>query len=379
MSIKIQPTSSAQSATEPLSVRIMALLNKDISIGGKGLSIKSKEQLYSGMETLLSAGLDLRSSIELLAEGRAKKKEQALLTQLAETLVKGASLSEAMFESGQFSDYEVFSIRIGEETGQLTKVCRELADFYAKGMLYRRQLISALSYPAFVTSFALGAVYFMLNYLVPVFKGFFGRMNGDLPQLTKNVIAVSDALGRWSTPILLFLAGIIALLYWQRRQPMLRRISAKLLIHLPLFGAVVKGIYLARFCQSMNLLLSSRVPLLNAASLVRQMVGFYPLEEALVQAEKDLVAGISLHATLSKQSFFPPQFLALIKVGETSGQLGAMFARLATQYSDEAGQRTAVLGTLIEPLLIVFIGLLVGLILVAMYLPLFNMGGMLHH
>ena len=145
------------------------------------------------------------------------------------------------------------------------------------------------------------------------------------------------------------------------------------MIGIPIFGNIFRKIYLSRFCQSMYFLLGSNVPLLKAVGLVKKMVGFYPIECSLEQAEKDILEGDSFHSSLEKSSFYPARLIALLKVGEEASSLDTMFQKLANQYNSEVEQKTATIGNLIEPVLIVGLGFLVGFILVAMYLPLFQL------
>ncbi len=147
----------------------------------------------------------------------------------------------------------------------------------------------------------------------------------------------------------------------------------RLILHMPIFGKVIQKIYLARLCQSMNLLLGAKVPLLRAVGLVKQMIQFYPVEVSLIATEEKVLNGDSLHNSLKAFDFYPIAFLALIKVGEESSKLELMFERLAQQYNMEVDQQTAVIGSLIEPILIIVLGVMVAVILIAMYLPLFQM------
>jgi type IV pilus assembly protein PilC len=139
-------------------------------------------------------------------------------------------------------------------------------------------------------------------------------------------------------------------------------------------GPVVRGVHLARLCGSLALLTSARVPLVQAISLVRQMVGFYPVQHSLEQVERDLLAGMSLHGSLSRFPVYDRRLVTLLRVGEESGKLDAFFSRPAAQYSEEVEHRSAVLGSALEPVIIIFLGAVVGLVLMAMYLPLFELG-----
>ncbi len=378
MAIKIDQhrrNSSASSTTEGPSTleRLTELLNRDISLFGTSIGLKQKESLYYELGILLSAGLDIQKSLALVEMGQKNKKFKAELRQIREYIVNGSSLSEALVQSGKFTDFEIFSLQIGEETGQMNEVLEELSSFFKRSIKYRQQLLGALAYPVFVISFAFLVIYFLLNYLVPLFSDVYERFDGELPQITQNIILLSDWLGANSVYLFLTLASIFGLLYWQRRQTWFRRASSWLLLRLPIFGGIFQQLYLSRFAQSMALLLRARIPLLKSVQLVAKMVGFYPIEVSLINAEAEILRGKLLQESLEGYSIYPQQLLALVQVGEESSTLDAMFQKLSDQYNEEVEQKTAVIGSLVEPLLIIFLGVLVGVILVAMYLPLFQL------
>ena len=375
INIKEYPKTRAAISTEiakPKRSSLQDLLSKDIQLFGSTLGMKQRESLYADLEVLLSSGLDIQRALQLMENSR-KKKEKEILCQIREVIVSGSSFSESLNRSGQFSDYEIFSIQIGEESGQLLPVLRELSNFYNRSIKYRQQLLSALAYPVFVIGFAFFVIYFLLKYLVPLFSDVYKKFDGELPMITQKIVALSNWLGSYSGYLFLGAGLLIGALYLQRKKTWLRKASATLILHLPIFGPIIRHIYLSRFCQSMYLLLSARVPLLKGLELVGQMISFYPIEQSLKQAREGVLHGQSLNETLRSHNFYPPTFLALIEVGEEAGKLELMFQKLALQYSDAVEQKTAVIGSLLEPILIIGLGVLVGIILVAMYLPLFQM------
>lgn len=364
-------TPSVNEAKSPFT--LSEILNRDIQLFGASFGAKKKEAFYSELNVLLLAGLDIQKSLLLIENGLKKKQDKALIRNIREKIIEGMIPSDALHQTGQFSDYEIFSIRIGEETGHLTEILEELAVFYAKSAKFRQQLIGALSYPIFVMGFAMLVVFFLLRYLVPLFSDVYKRFGGNLPVLTQKIIALSDWLSNYSSFLGLGITSVIAFFVWQRKEIWFRKLSSQVLLKMPIFGGMIKKIFLARFCQSLSLLLSSKVPLLRAIELVRKMVEFYPIEISLKQVEKDILNGELLNVALEKQTFYPPQLIALIQVGEEAGNLDSMFLKLANRYNNDVDEQTKVIGSLLEPILIVVLGLIVGVILVAMYLPLFQM------
>lgn len=350
-----------------------SFLNKDIRLFGNGFSDKNKERFYSEMGILFAAGVDIRSALELIEQEQGKEKDKLLFEKIKNSIVAGSGLAAALDQAGVFSPYEIHSIRIGEESGRLKEVLKELAFYYAKKISQKRQVTSALSYPAVVFLAAFGAIFFMMRFVVPMFSDVFKRFKGELPAFTRLIIQTSDFFKSYGLWMILGLFGLATYLYWQRNANWFRKYGAKLVLRTPILGDLVAKIYLARFCQSMHLLISAKTPLVTSLELVEKMVGFYPLEISLEPIRKDIMNGVSLHKSLSKFKIYSKRMISLLMVAEEVNQLDAMFGTLAKQYSDEVEHQTGLLGSLIEPVMILFLGALVAVILVAMYLPMFQM------
>lgn len=348
-------------------------LNKDLKLFGSGFSDKKKERFYSELCILFSAKVDIRSALELIEEEQTKEKDKILFSTIKEAVISGTSLSKAIEQTGLFSPYEFYSVQIGEESGRLTEVLQELSTFFEKKIQQKRQLISALSYPSVVFFASFGAIFFMMKFVVPMFADVFKRFKGELPYFTRLIIQLSDAFSNYALYFLCGITLLIVFLYNQRKTIWFRKLSADILLRTPIMKDMISKIYLARFSQSMNLLISAKTPLVTAIELVKKMVGFYPIEVSLETIQEDIMRGQSLHSSLAKFKIYNKRMISLIKVAEEVNQLDTMFGKLAKQYSDEVEHQTSILGSLIEPIMIIFLGLLVAIILVAMYLPLFQM------
>ncbi len=355
------------------SVNFSDLLKKDIQLFGSSFSLKNKENFYDRLSVLLKAGLDIRNALELLEKGEKKKNIKRIYSGVKEHLIQGHSFSESLGKEKVFSEYEIHNIRIGEETGRLIAILENMKDYFGKLLKYKRQFIQALSYPVFVILFSLLVVGFLLNFLVPMFEDVYAKFEGGLPAITQFIIDCSDFMANFGLYILGGFLLFCATVFYFRKTELIRKVSAFLILHLPIFGGIIKRIYLTRLCSSLFMLLSSKVPLVNAVQLVQKMIGFYPIEKSLGAIEGKLVKGATLSDSLHEYSFYPSELTALVKVGEESGKLDEMFKTLTEQYSAETEQRTAVVGSLLEPILIVFLGVIVGFILIAMYLPMFEM------
>lgn len=363
----------AKAASQVKESKPVSILNKEIRLFNNGFSDKKKERFYAELNILFAAGVDIRTSLELIEDGQLKEQDKQMFAGIRDAVIAGESFSAAIERSGMFSSYEYYSIKIGEESGKLTEVLSELAHFFSKKIKQKRLLSKALSYPLVVLVASLGAIVFMLKFVVPMFADVFKRFKGELPYFTRLIIRLSDVFSAYFIYGFLLLSGCIVFLYINRRSVWYRRSSAEFLLRIPVLKDMISKIYLARFCQSMQLLISARTPLVNAIDLVKKMIGFYPIEASLDSIREDIMKGQSLHSSMSKFKIYNKRLISLLKVAEEVNQLDTMFGRLANQYSEEVEHQTTVLGSLIEPIMILFLGALVAIILVAMYLPMFQM------
>jgi len=352
---------------------LVAFLNRDISFGGKELNDKKKEYLYLELSSLLLAGINLKSSFELITTGLSNEKDKELYRNIQDAVLKGVTFSQALQQTGRFSLYEVFSLQIGEETGKLVEVLQDLAKFYQNKIKQRRKIVSALTYPCVVMSTSLAAVFFMLKFVVPMFGDIFKRFGGHLPWITEKIIGVSTAMENnfWRFIILVILVTVFILR--TRKTEQFRRLASQVLLRLPVIGNMIQKIYLARFCNSMRLLINAKLPLLRAIALIRQMISFYPIESSLQKVENDIMNGQSLHQSLQQFGIYPAKMIQLVKIGEETNQLDYFFGKISDQYIEEVEHQTATLSSIMEPLIVIFLGLIVGVIMISMYLPLFQM------
>ena len=362
-----------QSANKSDDGGLLTLLNKDISFGSGAMNDKKKEAFYLELGSLLQAGINLKSSLELVTADQEKDKDRALFKQIQKDVLKGSALSAAIGQSGKFSLYEVYSLQIGEETGKLIEVLEDLAKFYQNKIKQRRKIVSSLTYPCVVMSTSFGAVFFMLKFIVPMFGDVFKRFGGQLPWITEKIMGISQSLEDNFWKGFVFMALIAAAIYASRKTERFRQISSRVVLKIPVAGNIVQKIYLARFCNSMRLLINAKLPLLRAIALSRQMISYYPIETSLQVVENDIMRGKPLHQSLEQFKIYPSKLIQLIKVGEETNQLDYFFGRVSDQYIEEVEYKTSTLSSMMEPLIIIFLGLIVGVILISMYLPLFQM------
>jgi len=354
-------------------VKWKELFTKDLTFGGSHLNDQKKDHFFFELSTLLQSGIDLKNSLDLVTLESLKDKHLGIYKEIKEKVINGESLARAVKGTGKFSDYDFFSIEIGEETGNLAEVLKDLAIYYKRKVDQRRKIVGALTYPAIVLCTSAAAVFFMLRFVVPMFSDVFKRFGGKLPWMTDMVIRSSKLMGALFLPGVLVLGLLIYFLYTNRNRDRFRDLSSRLVLKIPVIGELVTKIYLARFCNTMRLLISTKIPLLRAIAMSRHTIGFYPVEQSLKKVEQEIMAGKSLHLSLQEFPIYPPKMIQLVKVGEEINKLDYFFENIADQYVKEVEHQTSTVSKLIEPLIIIFLGLVVGFILISMYLPMFEM------
>ena len=357
-----------------LADKLSTTLNKDITLFEKRFGNAQKEAFYSELGLLLSSGIDIKTALEIIEDQLKVKKHKLILQQIKNDVISGQSVWESVQKhSKTFSTYEYQSIKIGEESGKLPEVLIELGKFYTSAIKLRRQVIGTLTYPIVVLVMSVLIVQFMLSFVVPMFSDIFKHTHTELPWVTQVLIRASNHSGL----IFNFIIGLVFVGFiihkTQQHKAWFRQYTAQFFLRIPIINELIRKIYLARFCQSMKLLLGSRVLLIDALDLVKNMIGYYPIEFALDTVIKDVYAGKLLHESLAEHHIFPKKLVSLIKVSEEVNAPELIFDKLHQQYSEEIEHQQAIIGKVIEPLFLVILGGLVGFILIAMYTPLFQM------
>ncbi len=349
------------------------LLKKEFNFFSTPFSNKKKEAFYAELGVLLNAGITLKNSLTLIAEEQKKKFDKALIEKIIENLIVGKSLSEAVKLANVFSEYEYYSLKIGEETGSLQKVTNELGLFYRRKNEQRRNILNALSYPIIVMVTAIFAVIFMLQFVVPMFVGIFKQNKVELPWLTKVIVAISESFQQNFGLILMLISTLIVLRFFMVKKQWYKKFASNLLLKIPYVGELTRKIYIAQFTQATALLVGAKVPLLHCIQLTKKMIDFYPLQYALSNIEKEIIQGKELSESLAHYPIFDKKMISLLKVAEQTNQNEYIFERLTRQYNEDIQHQSKLLSTVLEPLIIVFLGALVGVILIAMYLPMFKL------
>lgn len=354
-----------------------SILKKEITFFGSPFSNKIKEDFYTELHVLLKAGISLKESLELIKNSQKKVPNKKILDDIVNAIVSGKSFSETTKLGKAFSDYEYYSLKIGEETGTLAEVSSQLGQFYMRKNEQRRNLISALTYPIIVFSTAILVVAFMLRFVVPMFQDIYTLQKVELPAITKFIISASDFMKSYGFLILLLIIGLFVSKTFLNKKEWFKSVKDKLILKIPFLGKFVKTVYLSQFTQAVSLLTASKVPVVNSIQLVKQMIDFYPLREALESVEQKILKGKSLSDSLNEHSLFDEKMIAMVKVAEETNQNEFIFERLNVQYNIQVQQRSKMLSTIMEPIIILIVAVLVGVILIAMYLPMFKLSSVL--
>lgn len=350
-----------------------SILEKEITFFKGSFNNKIKEAFYSELSILLHAGISLKESLILIIEQQKKTNNKIILEDILTNIIKGESFSDAIKKQKDFSEYEYYSLKIGEETGTLIKVTDELGKFFNRRNEQKKNIMNAMSYPIIVFTTAFLSVLFMLKYVVPMFANIFKQNGVDLPWITKLIISFSNGLEKYFWLIILIVIALVVIKNLIKKKVLYKRITTSIVLKVPFFGELIRKMYIAQFTQATALLTSAKIPILNSIQLTKKMIDYYPLQVALEDVEKSVLSGKSLSIGLKSHNIFDNKMISLIKVAEESNRMEYVFDKLTTQYNDEIQNKSKMLSTILEPLIIIVLGAIVATILIAMYLPMFKL------
>jgi len=341
--------------------------------GGK---VKDKEMAIFTRQfsTMIDAGLPLVQCLNILAEQSESKALRGVTGQVARHVEAGSTLADALRRHPRtFDDLFTNLVEVGEAGGILDVVLQRLAAYIEKAAALKRKVKAAMVYPCAIIGVALLVVIFMLTFVIPTFAQMFKDLGADLPLPTKVVMWLSDFVRSY---ILLIIAGLIgcvmALRSYYRTENGRATIDA-LMLKLPVFGTLVRKVAVARFTRTLGTLVQSGVPILDGLRITARTAGNKVVEKAVLQCRAAVTEGKTLADPLRTSGVFPPMVTQMISVGEQTGALDAMLSKIADFYDDEVDTAVSTLTSLLEPIMIVFLGVVVGGLVVAMYLPIFKL------
>jgi type IV pilus assembly protein PilC len=358
----------------PAKTKDEAVAKKKTGSIGKKVSAKNLAVFTRQFSVMIDAGLPLVQCLDILGTQEEDKNFSAVILQTRSDVESGASLADAMRKHPKtFDPLFTNMIAAGEAGGILDTILKRLATYIEKAVKLASQVKSAMVYPIAVVLIAGVVVGVILWKVIPTFASLFSGLGADLPLPTRIVIALSDNLVRFF-PFVLVIGG--AAVYGFRQYYSTdkgRRVVDATVLKLPVLGSIMRKIAVARFCRTLATLISSGVPILDGLEITAKTAGNAIVEDAVMLTRKSIERGETVSAPLKETRVFPPMVTQMIGVGEATGALDTMLAKIADFYEDEVDTAVAGLLTLLEPIMIAFLGAIVGGIVIAMYLPIFDL------
>ncbi|MFA5146064.1 MAG: type II secretion system F family protein [Candidatus Omnitrophota bacterium] len=332
------------------------------------------------LATMVDAGIPLVGALDILGEQLENKSFQEVIIKIRNDVETGSNLSDAIGKHKKvFSPLFVNMVRAGESSGMLDEILDRLASYLEKTSALQKKVQSALVYPAVVSSMALGITLLLLLKVIPVFKNIFTGFGAELPKPTMVLITISDFLQKY---FLLAVVGIVAIGILFARY--IKTEKGKLqfdsfLLKMPLFGILFKKVAISKFTRTLSTLIKSGVPILASLEIVAKTAGNKAVEIAVENVRTNVREGENVAEPLAKSKIFPPMVVRMVSVGEQSGQLEKMLSKIADFYDEQVDAAVSGLTSMIEPLIIAFLGIVIGSIVICMFLPIFKvtsiMGG----
>ena len=349
-------------------------LSMNLTIGsGKKITLKDLAVFSRQFATMINAGLSLLRALTILTEQTENKKLAKVLAEVRSEIEKGNSLSSSMAKfPDAFPPLMVNMSRAGEVGGFLDSVMLQIAGNYEAEVRLRGKVKSAMTYPVVVLCIAVVSVIGMLLFIVPTFQNLFAQLGGTLPLPTQVLVMLSAALKLGIVPFIICV--VVGLSVWKKvkRTPQVRGFVDPLKLKLPVFGELFRKIALTRFSRNLGTMMQSGVPILQSLDIVSETTGNIVLERATRAVQESVRTGESLTKPLSEHPVFPPMVVQMMAVGEETGALDDMLHKIAEFYDQEVESTTESLTALIEPLMIAFLGGIVGSMIVALYMPIFK-------
>jgi type IV pilus assembly protein PilC len=351
-------------------------MNLNIKIPGLGGGVKPKvlTTFTRQLATLVDAGLPLLRGLRVLEKQERSGVLKGILAQLAASIEGGSTFSEALAQHPKvFNRLFVNMVKAGELGGVLEVVLKRLAEFSEKAQKIKGKVKAALFYPIAVLIVAIGIMILLMTFVVPKFKDVFAGMGFDLPGFTVFVLACSDMVRLHILPTMGGIAVLVVLFLLFIKTKFGRRIWDKTKLVMPPTGPVVTKVSISRFTRTLGTLVSSGVPILQALTIVKETAGNVIIANAVAKVHESVKEGETITAPLEASRVFPPMVVSMVDVGEQTGALPEMLLKIADNYDEEVDNAVAAMTSLLEPIMIVFLALIVGSIVIAMFLPLIKM------
>ena len=357
-----------------LVVSIQEKMAKKGRTGGGSVPLADKVVFTRQLATMIDAGLAMVQSLQTLAEQTENKLMRDLIKDITSRVESGDSFSEALQKHPKIFDRLYYSmVAAGERGGLLAEILARLATYLENSQRLRKKVKSALMYPTVVTVVAICITIFLLIKVVPVFGDIYSSMGGHLPAPTQFLLDLSHLLSHYFLVFIVIVGAIVFGWLYYIKTPAGRAFWDAKRIKLPIFGHIAHKICIARFARTMASLVRAGVPILEVMSIVQNTVGNVVMENAIKTASTDIEKGEGISSALAKHPVFPTMIIRMMAAGEQTGKIDAMLERVADFLDEEIETILSGLTSLIEPLLIVFLGVVVGGIVICMFLPIFKL------
>lgn len=350
------------------------------SFGRKKIKMDDLVVFSRQLATMVDAGIPLVGALDILGEQSENKTFGGIILKMRNDVETGSSLSDAIAKHKKvFSSLFINMVKAGESGGMLDNILDRLATYMEKTSTLQKKIKAALIYPAVVSSMAIGITLILLLKVIPIFKNIFSGFDAQLPMPTQVLIVISDGLQKYFPYLIVALAVIMffAIRYSKTEKGRLRYDS--LLLKLPIFGILFKKVAISKFTRTLSTLIKSGVPILTSLEIVGRTAGNKAIEMAVETVRASVREGESVAGPLAKSKLFPPMVVRMVSVGEQSGELEKMLSKIADFYDEQVDVSVSSLTSLIEPLIIAFLGIVIGSIVICMFLPIFKitsvMGG----
>ena len=326
------------------------------------------------LATMIDAGLPLVQSLEILSSQQDNKVFKNVIRQIKEDVEGGSTFAGALAKHpSAFNELYTNLVVAGEEGGILDNILNRLASYIEKAEALKKKVKSALVYPSTIIGVAVIVVMILMIFVIPVFESMFKSAGQSLPLPTLIVLTISKMIKKY---VLIFIPAFVLLIYLFKKYYQTqngRAVVDSLLLKLPVFGPLLKKIAVARFSRTLGTLVSSGVPILDGLTIVSRTSGNRTIETAILSARASIREGETIAEPLGRSGIFPPMVIQMIAVGESTGALDSMLSKIAEFYEEEVDVAVANLTSLLEPFLMMFLGVVIGGVVIAMYLPIFNM------
>ena len=344
--------------------------------GGKRVSEKDVTFFTRQLATMLKAGVPLLQSFEIVARGHSNARFSRLMMEVKGRIEAGSSLADAFRQHpAQFDNLYCNLVAAGESSGMIDAILDRLATYKEKILALKSKIKSALFYPSSVVAVAIIVVWVIMIFVIPAFKEVFSNFGAALPAPTQLVIDISDfVVAWWWAAFLVIGGGIFALSLAVKRSDTARYTVDRLLLKFPVVGEILEKATIARWTRTLATMFAAGVPLVESLDAVAGAAGNKVYANATRRVQTDVSTGTSLTNAMTSTQLFPNMVLQMVQIGEESGSLDAMLTKIADFYEREVDDAVAALSSLLEPIIIVFLGIVVGGLVVAMYLPIFKLG-----